>query len=313
MQYVLKTRGVVMVVAVIIALGLANPAGANSSFPEVRGAVNDYIQLFSESEAAQLEAISEELLDKTGASLVVGIIQTLGDRSLEDYATDLFSEWGIGTREEDNGVLVLLAMEEREVAIEVGYGLEGTLTDARSGTVLRELMLPTFGQGEFFEGMEKGMRAIATIIASKYEVTLDEGGGYSVAQIDGRTGGVSRFQDIASLAFMFILGAGLIALGTAKFGQKCPRCKSRLLVTQRVIKRATALAGGVAVRVSKCRRCDYRDEKTHNTPRLGRSRGMWGGPMMRGGGGMFGGGSRGGGFGGFGGGRSGGGGARGRF
>ncbi len=168
-----RTRGVIMVVAIVMLLGATAPA-AGSSFPVARGAVNDYIELFSQTEAAHLEAISQELLDKTGAALVVAIIDTLGNSSLENYATDLFGEWGIGSQDQDNGVLILLAMREREVAIEVGYGLEGILTDARSGTVLRELMLPAFGQNDFFEGMDRGMRAIAAIVASKYEVNLEE-------------------------------------------------------------------------------------------------------------------------------------------
>lgn len=302
-----RNRGVVIAVAVIIVLAMAGAIQAGPSFPAADGAVSDYIQLLSETEVGRLEAISHELLDKTGAALVVAIIDTLGDRSLEDYATDLFGEWGIGTQE-DNGVLILLAMREREVAIEVGYGLEDTLTDARSGTVLRELMLPAFGQDEFFEGMDKGMRAIATIIASRYGVNLEAGGAYSVAQIDSRAHSGSR--DIFGVVMMLGLGVGLIALGTAKFGQKCPQCKGPLMVTQRILKRATHLTTGTAVKTYQCRQCGYRNEKTHITPRLGRTPGMWLGPR---GGGMSRGGARGGGFGGLGGGRSGGGGARGRF
>jgi len=277
---------------------------AQAPFPAHRGAVNDFVGVLTAAEQARLEAISRELHAKTTAALVVAVVQTHAPFSLEDYATQLFRHWGIGEKGKDQGVLILLAMQERLLRIEVGYGMEEAVTDARAGQI-RDLMLPHFTQGNFARGLETGMRAAAVVMASKYNVTLETTGDFRMRDLEPRPG------------FPWLLWGGIPLLGlvamalSRSFAAKCPKCRSRLLVTHRVLSEATVVAGGQAVKVCRCPRCGYSSQTRYRTPRIVPVRTgpvVGGGPMWGGGGAR-----RGGGFGGFGGGRSGGGGARGRF
>lgn len=277
---------------------------AQAPFPAHRGAVNDFVGVLTEAEVARLEAISRELHAKTTAALVVAVVQTHAPFSLEDYATQLFRHWGIGERGKDNGVLILLAMQERLLRIEVGYGMEEAVTDARAGQI-RDLMIPHFTQGNFARGLETGMRAAAVVMASKYNVTLESTGDLRVRDLEPR-------PDLTWLLLGGIPLLGLVTVGLSRaFAAKCPKCRARLLVTHRVLSEATVAAGGLAVKICQCPKCGYSNQTRYRTPRVipVRTGPMVGGGPMWGGGGS----SRGGGFGGFGGGRSGGGGARGRF
>ncbi len=282
----------------LICLLAALPAWAQ--FPAPLGAVNDYVGVLTPAEVAELEAISLELEAKTGAALVVAIVRTHRPESLEDYVTRLFEHWGIGTKGKDDGVLIFLAMEDRALAIEVGYGLEDALTDARSGQI-RDIMLPLFAEAKFAAGLEEGMRAVARVVAGKYGISLEETG----VPPDHRP--VPVLPVVLALAVITLLAVIIAVLGRPR----CPRCRRWLLVTDRVIREATLTAGGLAARVYTCTGCGYSREQQYRTGRLSRG-GPFIGPWNGGAGGW---GRQGGGrsFGGFGGGRSGGGGARGKW
>ncbi|MDQ7793643.1 MAG: TPM domain-containing protein [bacterium] len=284
---------------------LASVAAGAAPFPAPGGAVNDYVGVLTGAETAQLEAISLELEAKTGAALVVAIVNTHEPESLENYVTRLFEYWGIGRRGEDNGVLILLAMDDRALAIEVGYGLEGALTDARSGQI-RDLMLPLFTEGRFAEGLRIGMQAVAAVVGDEYGVSLEGAGGFAVSDLDRRP--TLEWPGVAALCLLGVLLAGVLVWLCRP---RCPRCKRFLLVTDRVVKAATMAAGGLAVKVYTCPRCGYSRERQYRTSPLYRHGGC-AGPWSGGGGwGRSSGGGRS--FGGFGGGRSGGGGARGKW
>ena len=101
--------------------------------------VNDYVNLLTLDEKEQIVSIGKELEDKTGAQATIVIISSLDDVPIEDYANKLFRSWGIGQADEDNGLLILLSIEDRSWRVEVGRGLEGAITDAGSGRVMRNL------------------------------------------------------------------------------------------------------------------------------------------------------------------------------
>jgi len=303
-----RVRRVLFVTLAVVAASWPLAVLAQAPFPAHRGAVNDFVGVMTSEELARLEAISRELHAKTTAALVVAVVPSHAPFSLEDYATQLFRHWGIGERGKDNGVLILLAMQERLLGIEVGYGMEEAVTDARAGQI-RDLMIPHFTQGNFARGLETGMRAAAVVMASKYNVTLESTGDLRVRDLEPRPG------------FPWLLLGGIPLLGLVTMGlsrslaAKCPKCRARLLVTHRVLSEATLNAGGLAVKVCQCPKCGYSSQTRYRTPRMIP---VQTGPVVGGGGPMWGGGRSGrgggfGGFGGFGGGRSGGGGARGRF
>jgi len=92
--------------------------------------------------------------------------------SIEEYAVNLFQRFGIGQKGKDNGVLFLVASKDRQMRIEVGYGLEGAITDAYSSQIINSIVVPEFKAGRYSDGIEKGTAAIVTLIAKEYNVTL---------------------------------------------------------------------------------------------------------------------------------------------
>lgn len=134
-------RGVRCVGCMMFLLLLLLPAAAWASpqvlpRPSSMTYVVDKASMISSEEADKIAEMGKALDRETGAQIVVVTIPTLGDASLEEYATTLFRNWGIGNAEKNNGVLLLIAKEDRKFRIEVGYGLEGAITDGYAGSVL---------------------------------------------------------------------------------------------------------------------------------------------------------------------------------
>ena len=130
-----------------------------------QGYVSDFAGVLSSDERASLASALAELERKTGAEVAVVTVQTLAGGEVNDFANRLFEKWGIGKKKADNGVLLLAAIEDRKLRIEVGYGLESLITDARSGRILDESVVPYFKQKQFGKGLASGADAIARLIA----------------------------------------------------------------------------------------------------------------------------------------------------
>ncbi|MFH0887271.1 MAG: TPM domain-containing protein [bacterium] len=152
-------RAVLLFVAVLFFASAAH--AADIKFPAYSGYVNDYANVLDSAIKAKLEAACTELEKKSTAEMAIAIVQTAEPLIPKEYATELFKKWGVGKKGKDNGVLVLLAMQERRVEIEVGYGLEGILTDGVCGRVLDEYVIPYFKQGKFGEGLYNGALALS--------------------------------------------------------------------------------------------------------------------------------------------------------
>ena len=115
---------------------------------------------------------NQELESKTGAQIVVVTIPSLEGQSLEEYATDLFRQWGIGDGEKDNGVLLLCAVEDRLFRVEVGYGLEGDLPDGKTGRMQDEYIIPLLQENQFDAGIKNGYNAFLQEVAAVYDVSI---------------------------------------------------------------------------------------------------------------------------------------------
>jgi uncharacterized protein len=122
---------------------------------------------------AEVAALCGEVEGKTGAEIAVATVKSTYPLSIEQYAVQLFERWGIGKAEEDNGLLLVLAVDDRKVRIEVGYGLESVVTDAESGFIIREFMIPTLKQGDYNMAVARGVIQIAKIIRDAYGVEID--------------------------------------------------------------------------------------------------------------------------------------------
>lgn len=135
-------------------------AAAAQTFPALSGRVVDQAGLLSPEAEVALTAKLEALERDTSDQLVVVTIDSLQGREIEEYGYQLGRAWGIGQAEDDNGVLLIVAPEERKVRIEVGYGLEPVLTDALSALIIHNEILPAFREGYFERGIAQGVDAI---------------------------------------------------------------------------------------------------------------------------------------------------------
>ncbi len=132
------------------------------------GFVNDFAGLFSVEEKADLEQVLVNFEKESSNEISVVSIVTLGDESIEAYAVKLFEEWKIGKEGKDNGVLLLISRDDREMRIEVGYGLEGALTDALSSQIIRNIMNPEFREEKYYEGVKGALTAIVAATKGEY-------------------------------------------------------------------------------------------------------------------------------------------------
>lgn len=121
---------------------------------------------------AWINALASQLEQKTTAQLAVLVVKNTGGEAPEDYALQTLRTWGIGQKDKNNGMLLLVATDDKKVRIEVGYGLEGVMNDARAGELLDRYALPYFRQGDMRTGIMKTFAAMATITAQSYQVEL---------------------------------------------------------------------------------------------------------------------------------------------
>jgi uncharacterized protein len=182
----------------------------NAELPKPQGWVNDFAGVIDPESQSKISALGQEIKDKTGAEFAVVTVKDMGGMPLEDYANRLYREWGIGDREKNEGALLLLAMAERKVRIEPGYGMEGLFNDARCGDILDQDVLPEFKQGRYGEGLLAGLRAMGEIVARDKGVTLDGSGERPRRPHRSEGGGISNILLIAFFILLVILTRGKI-------------------------------------------------------------------------------------------------------
>lgn len=163
---------------VACAWALASPTRAQNEtagppIPVATGFVNDHAGKLDEPTRAKLEAFLEQLRKKTGAEFAILIMPSTAPASPSEYKVAVFQRWGIGRRGRDDGLLMLIAIEEREVLFETGYGLEETLPDGLQSRIFRNQMAPRFREGDWAGGVTAGALACATRIAAAHGVTLE--------------------------------------------------------------------------------------------------------------------------------------------
>ena len=136
------------------------------------GYVNDYANVI---EASDREAISNsirELEEKTTAQVAVVTVKTTHPEEIQQFSVRVYDQWKIGQKGKDNGVLLVVAVEDREAWITTGYGLEGALPDVVCSKIDRDVMIPHFRQGNYSQGIRAGVGAIISLIAKEYNVTI---------------------------------------------------------------------------------------------------------------------------------------------
>lgn len=181
---------------------LVAPAQAAPEFPALTGRVVDNAGLLPESDERALDTLLAQHERETSNQVVVVTVEDLQGYVIEDFGYRLGREWGIGQAERDNGALLIVAPKVRKVRIEVGYGLEGALTDAVSHNIIQTVMLPRFRQNDYAGGIRAGVDAMLAAIAGTYEPLPEERGGER-----DRGGNFFSLVILGILAGQFFVGA----------------------------------------------------------------------------------------------------------
>lgn len=162
--------GAFLLILLLASLSWLAPAlAAEPSYPVLSGRVVDDANIIAPEARQRIADKIEAHEDKTSDQIVVATVPSLQGLSIEDFANGLFRHWQLGQKAKNNGVLLIVAPQERKVRIEVGYGLEGALTDALSKVIITTAIAPKFKAGDFAGGIEAGVDAIVTILAGDAE------------------------------------------------------------------------------------------------------------------------------------------------
>jgi uncharacterized protein len=154
----------------LLLLLLIFPVSADIQFPRLGGRVVDDAGMLSSSRQAQLSRLSEAHENATGNQVIVVTLPDLQGMAIEEYGYQLGRHWGVGQEGANNGTLLIIAKAERQVRIEVGYGLEGQLTDAIASNIIYQVIRPAFKKGQFGQGIEAGARSIIQALGGEYVV-----------------------------------------------------------------------------------------------------------------------------------------------
>lgn len=170
--------------------------------------VQDYANVLSADDRRRLLNIGQELDARTTAQLAVVTVKSLEGQPIEDYALAILRQWGIGSREKNNGALIVVAVQDRRSRIEVGYGLEGLLNDGLTGRIQDQTMLPYFRKGNYAAGIVNGYANTAAIIAKDAGVQLETLSSAQSRTPQQNTGESREYPFWLKL----LLGAGIVVL-----------------------------------------------------------------------------------------------------
>ncbi len=163
------------------------------------GFVNDFAQIIDSSSREILEADLRSFAENSEYEITVVTVDTLGGDTVENFAVELFEEWGIGEATKDTGLLILVAEEEREVRIEVGYGLEPVITDIEASYVISDILVPYFRAGNYGLGLVEAVNSIQANIAGEMEL-----GAYEPER-RGEIGSLSDYAYSGIILFMILM------------------------------------------------------------------------------------------------------------
>jgi len=191
------------IIFALIFLLLSNTAFA-LDVPELKGRINDYAEILAPNQKAELENFLKNAETRTSSQIALLTIPSLEQESLEDFSLKVAETWKLGQKNKDNGVLMLIALKEKKIRIEVGYGLEAVLTDAKSGFIIRNIVTPHFKKRDFYTGIKEGLSAIYGFASKEYQVSDQELAKYEKAAKAKET---SHFPiAVLVLLIMFLFG-----------------------------------------------------------------------------------------------------------
>jgi uncharacterized protein len=195
-----------------LVLVLLAAAAAAKEVPYLSGRVVDEAGIVPPDAAARIEETLRAFEEETGAQVAVLTVPSLEGEVLEDYSLEVAETWGLGREGVDDGVLLLVARDDRQLRIEVGYGFEGALTDAEAGRIVRNLIVPRFKAGDYGGGIEAGVDAVVGTLRGEEGLIPEDAGPLEGAPTDlgARLG----------MGAIFFVVVGLFSV-IALFGKGC--------------------------------------------------------------------------------------------
>lgn len=189
----------------------------NVRLTDVRRYVSDPTSILSPAATDTINAILGRLEKSTGIETAVVMLPSIGENDIFDFSTSLFRKWGIGKKKSDNGLLILFVMDQHKVRFATGYGIEGTMTDAKSKRIQTQYMVPAFKRSDWNKGMVDGVRAAAKVLDGSMEP--------EAADDDTETSDI-----LFSIGIM--IGVILLAMFVSSIKQRCPKCRKRSAMKQ---------------------------------------------------------------------------------
>lgn len=256
----------------------------NVRLSDARQYVSDPSHILSAPARDTINAVLARLEESTGIETAVVMLPSIGEEDIFNFAHELFRQWGIGKQKSNNGLLILFVADQRKVRFTVGYGLEGTMTDAMSKRIQMQRMVPRFKAGDWDGGMVDGVRAAAQVLdgSMQPEPTDDE-----------------EDMLVGIIALLIIIGIAIFVIFLVGEAQRCPKCHKKGV--KRVAQQVLRLSNGRRVRRTTflCPHCGHTFTRDENIDDSGNAAAFIAGAMLggggRGGGGGFSGGSFGGG------------------
>ena len=193
-----------LLILLILPLACTAVSAATPS-PTAAFYVNDKAGVLSDAQEKSMVSAAEQLAKQTGAQVVVLTVTTLDGKDITEYALEIARAWGIGDKEKNNGVLILLSTGDREVRVEVGYGLEGCLPDGKTGRLIDDYAIPYYAQNDFATGTEQLFHAVMNVVCEEYSI---DPASLNVPVMDTAEEEITTFD----LIFLLVAIAGMVAL-----------------------------------------------------------------------------------------------------
>ncbi len=172
--------------------------------------VNDFADVISEEHESEIMKIGADLYNQTTAQIVVVTVDSLDGYNEKEYALELGREWGVGNAETDNGIVILLSVTDRKIAIQVGYGLEGAVTDSISGRILDDYAIPHLRNDDFSTGLFEAYKAVVSIVCIEYGVELDAN--YQVNNYDFYENETEDLDSVVTVVVALIIVSFIVIL-----------------------------------------------------------------------------------------------------
>lgn len=200
-----------IILLLLLCAGFETGKAQERKYPAYSGHVNDFAGVMDAATKQNLETILTNFEKKTGAQIAAVTVESLNERPVEEYALELYREWGIGAKSgenKDKGALLLISLKDRKTRLEVGYGLEGDLPDGLAGEIIRR-MRPFLQQGQYSQGMNVGVRTLVDTLAQKWNVSLegieDRSYAYAGSSQNGESSGIPVVLVIIIFIIIFIV------------------------------------------------------------------------------------------------------------